>query len=271
MDIQRTAELFTTIHKKNPLIHQMTNNVTMNDCANVTLAIGASPVMATGLEEVADMVNLADALVINFGTMDERLYTAMVRAGGVANERGIPVIFDPVGVGATRYRTEKARELLQHVHVEIIRGNASEVHALSGATVTTRGVDAGKVWISVDEIAIKASRQYECVTVVSGEQDVVTDSASFVKIANGDQRLTRVTGTGCMATSLIGCFSGVTDDYFAAAVAGISVMGLAGERAGKRLSANEGIGTFKVKLMDHIFQMDANTWHKEVRLIEGKL
>lgn len=269
MVVQRVAELFTMIHNRHPLIHQITNNVTINDCANVTLAIGASPVMATSVEEVADMVNLANALVINFGTVDDHMYKAMVRAGEAANERGIPVIFDPVGVGATRFRTEKARELLRHVNIAIVRGNASEVYALCGGTATTRGVDAGTVRLPVNEIAMKAAQQFRCITVVSGEQDVVADERSFVKVVNGDQRLTKVTGTGCMATALIGCFAGVTDDYFAAAIGGISVMGLAGERAGKQLDEHEGIGSFKVKLMDHIFHMDADTWEQEVRLSEG--
>lgn len=269
MDRRSITELFSKVKERNPLVHQITNNVTINDCANVTLAIGASPVMAASPEEVADMVNLAESLVINFGTIDEEMFTAMIRAGRAANERGIPVVFDPVGVGATRYRTEKASELVQQVDMAVICGNASEVYALIGGRAVTRGVDASKVDVSSVELATTASRQLNCVTVISGKQDVISNGVTAAQIANGDIWLTRVTGTGCMATALIGCFAGVTDDYFAAAIAGMSVMSVSGELARKQLQEKAGIGTFKMKLMDHIFQMDARLWGEEVRVVES--
>lgn len=262
------SALFAKVKARKPLVHHITNAVTINDCANVTLAIGASPVMASSPEEAAHMVRLADALVMNIGTLDERACTAMLRAGQAANEQGIPVILDPVGAGATRYRTENALKLLRHVTVTAIRGNASEVHALLGGQSTTRGVDAGAAALSPLELALRAADAFKCVTVVSGTQDVVADGRTSVRIDNGDIWLTQVTGTGCMATSLIGCFAAVADDAFAAAVAGMSVMSVAGENAREKLREEDGIGTYKMKLMDTIFHMDAKVWKEEVRLID---
>ena len=258
-------ELFSKVRDQQPLVHHITNNVTINDCANVTLAIGGSPVMATSIEEVADMVQLADALVINFGTINEQMYGAMLCAGQAANEKGIPVIFDPVGVGATRFRTEKANDFLNKVTVNIIRGNATEVYALIGGEAITRGVDAGDIAISKDELAVKASQILQAITVISGEHDVISDGMNSVHIENGDIWLTKITGTGCMTGSLIACFASVTEDWYSAAIAGMSVMSLAGENAKISLNDNDGIGAYRIKLMDEIFQMDEDIWEKGVR------
>lgn len=266
MNTDHIKELFSKVKQRRPLVHHITNQVTINDCANVTLAIGASPVMAVSTEEMEDMIKLADALVINFGTINDALYAAMIRAGRAANKKGIPVILDPVGVGATRYRTEKAYGFLQLVKVNIVRGNSSEVNALIGGEATTRGVDAGELSISNEELALQAAKKLNAITVISGKQDVVANDEQIIRIDNGHEWLTNVTGTGCMTGSLIGSFSGATDDWFAAAVAGMSVMSLAGERTKKQLKESDGIGTFRVKLMDEIFQMTGQIWVEEVRL-----
>lgn len=265
MNKSAIKELFSKVRDNQPLVHHMTNNVTINDCANVTLAIGGSPVMATSIEEVSDMVQLADALVINFGTINEQMYEAMVCAGRAANNKGIPVIFDPVGVGATRFRTEKAKDFLNKVNVNIIRGNATEVYALIGGEAITRGVDAGDTAISKDELAVKTSKTLQAITVISGEYDVISNGVNSVQIENGDIWLTKITGTGCMTASLIACFAGVTEDWFSAAIAGMSVMSLAGENAKKLLKENDGIGTYRLKLMDEIYLMNASIWEKGVR------
>ncbi|CAM3997686.1 hydroxyethylthiazole kinase [Lederbergia lenta] len=257
--------LFSNIKGHGPLVHHLTNNVTINDCANATLAIGGSPVMSTSIEEVADMVQLADALVINFGTIDDQMYEAMVIAGQAANTKGIPVIFDPVGVGATPFRTERASNFLNKVKVNIIRGNATEVYALIGGKAITRGVDAGELSISKEKLALEAADKLQAVTVISGETDVISNGISSVQIENGDIWLTRITGTGCMTASLIACFAGITDDWFSAAIAGMSVMSLAGENAKNSLQANDGIGTYRSKLMDEIFLMNEAVWEKGVR------
>ncbi|WP_346728957.1 hydroxyethylthiazole kinase [Lederbergia citrea] len=260
-------DLFLLMKDRNPLVHHITNGVTINDCANVTLAIGGSPVMATNIEEVCDMVQLADALVINFGTTDESMYASMIRAGQAANKKRIPVIFDPVGVGATPFRTRRAIDLLNKVNVSIVRGNATEVYALIGGKATTRGVDAGELTISKIELAFKASQQLQAITVISGEHDVISDGAETVQISNGDIWLTRITGTGCMTASLIACFAGITEDWFSAAIAGMSVMSLAGERAKKALNDNDGIGTYRIKLMDEISLMNEQKWAEGVRFL----
>ncbi|MEK3886716.1 hydroxyethylthiazole kinase [Bacillus sp. FSL K6-3431] len=258
--------LFSEIKERQPLIHHLTNNVTINDCANVTLAIGGSPVMATSIEEVSDMVQLANALVINFGTIDQRMYEAMILAGQTANSKGIPVVFDPVGVGATRFRTERAKDFLRKVKVNIVRGNATEVFALVGGKAITRGVDAGELTVSRDELALKAADKLQAIIVISGEYDVISNGKRSVQIENGDIWLTKITGTGCMTASLIACFASVTNDCFAAAVAGMSVMSVAGENAKNKLDTNDGIGTYRMKLMDEIFLMTAGIWEKGVRL-----
>lgn len=258
--------LFAKVRKTEPLIHHLTNTVTINDCANVTLAIGGSPVMATSIQEVANMVQLANALVINFGTIDDEMYEAMFVAGKAAKNRGIPIVFDPVGVGATPFRTNRAKEFIEQVNVSIVRGNASEVYALIGGKAQTRGVDAGDVAISKTELAVKAAKELAAIVVISGEQDVVSDGTNTVCIRNGDVWLTKITGTGCTTASLIACFAAVTDDWFKAAIAGMSVMSLAGELAKKKLKDNDGIGTYRVKLMDEIFLMDGERWEEGVRL-----
>ncbi|KAB2330169.1 hydroxyethylthiazole kinase [Cytobacillus depressus] len=267
MLIDNIKELFLKIKKGNPLVHHITNNVTINDCANATLAIGGSPVMATSIEEVADMVNLANALVINFGTIDDSTYEAMLRAGKAANKKGIPVVFDPVGVGATPFRTERAIDFLKKVDVSIIRGNATEVFALIGGKAATRGVDAVEITISKEELAKKTAQQLNTIAVISGKHDVISNGEETVKIGNGDIWLTRITGTGCMTASLIASFAGITDDLFSAAIAGMSVMSLAGERAKNRLIDGEGIGTYRVKLIDEISMMDSQIWEEGVRFL----
>lgn len=268
MDKKEIQALFEKVRKEEPLVHHITNPVTINDCANATLAIGGSPVMATSLEEVADMVSLANALVVNFGTIDALTFEAMVIAGQAANEKGVPVILDPVGVGATAFRNERAAEFLKQVKVSIVRGNATEVYALIGGKSETRGVDAGELTnITTSELAFEAAQKLEAVIVISGQQDVICDGKEQVVVDNGDIWLTRITGTGCMTASLIGCFSGVTENYFEAAIAGMSTMSLAGEYAKGLLSETDGIGTYRVRLFDMFFKMDGKLWEKGVRLL----
>lgn len=267
MLIESIKHLFSKVRENTPLIHHLTNTVTINDCANVTLAIGGSPVMATSLEEVEHMVQLSSALVINLGTIDNGMYESMLAAGQAANAKGIPVIFDPVGVGATPFRTKRAKMFIEQVKVSVIRGNASEVYALIGGETKTKGVDAGEVSISKSELALKAANQLQTLVVISGEQDVVSDGKRMTLINNGDVWLTKITGTGCMTAPLIACFASVTNDLFEAAVAGMSVMSLAGEQARKALNEMDGIGTYRVKLMDEIFFMDGESWEKGVRLL----
>lgn len=266
MNLLEVADLFHRLKEKKPLIHHITNTVTINDCANVTLAIGASPVMATAIDEIEEMIQLADAFVLNLGTIHDRVFESMVCAGIAANRKGIPVIFDPVGVGATTYRTDKSKLLLEKVEMSVIRGNVSEIHALIGGKNQTKGVDAGEVPVSSIDIAKHAAEKYQCVIGISGKEDVISDGYRIILLQNGDEMLTKVSGTGCMSASLIGAFAAVSGNHLSATLAGMSVMSIAGERARQQLISNEGIGTFKVKLMDEINSMNKEIFTRGVRI-----
>lgn len=266
MDISKFQALLTKVQQKNPLIHQMTNNVTINDCANVTLAIGASPVMTTGKNDVADMANLADAVVINFGTINDGMYEAMLIAGKTANKKGIPVVVDPVGAGATPYRTRVIRDFFEKVDVAIVRGNVSEINALINDEVKTRGVDAGDVAESKQVIAETTANMYSVTTVISGETDIISNGKTTYGLSNGDLLLTKVTGTGCMSTALIASFAAVTDDWLAASIAGMAVMGIAGEVAKNNLEGHLGLGTFRVNLIDAISNFENLSLYKYMNI-----
>jgi hydroxyethylthiazole kinase len=248
------------VKAKNPLVHQITNYVTVNDCANIVLALGGSPVMADDESEVEEMVSIASALVINIGTLNARTIKSMLAAGKKANQLGIPVILDPVGAGATALRTGTTEKILAEIQLSVLRGNRSEIKTIAGFATKTRGVD------SVDdipdagigegaEIAGVLADKLHCVVAITGKQDIISDGVRTGFIDNGHQILSKVTGTGCMATALIGCYAGVTDDHFLSATVGIMTMGLAGEKAWAEVGSSAGIGSFKVALFDWIFKM----------------
>lgn len=253
--IHIAAELLIAIKSEKPLIHQITNYVSMNDCANITLAIGASPVMANDPQEVEEMVSHAAALVINIGTLDANKIQSMLSAGKRANELGIPVIFDPVGVGATSLRTQAAAQIMQSVRLSVIRGNMSEIKQLAGLSAVSRGVDSIADSAGGTAAAQQLAKQLECVVVITGKADLIAGRNAVVTVENGHALLTGVTGTGCMATALIGCFCGVTKDFLPAAVSGILAMGIAGEIAAGSLRSDEGLGTFRTRLFDAMSSM----------------
>lgn len=247
------------VKEKSPLIHHLTNYVTVNDCANIVLALGGSPVMADDISEVEEMVAFAGALVINVGTLNARTIESMIAAGKRANELGVPVILDPVGVGATALRTNTVENLIKEVRFSVIRGNMSEIKIISGLNVEIKGVDSAASEEGGKEIAVKLSKKLGAVIAITGAVDVIADGDKVCLISNGDKILSKVTGTGCMSTSLIGTYAGATKDYFLAAIAGVMTMGLAGELAYKSLKESDGIGTFKVRLFDEIYKMNSET------------
>ena len=267
-NIKTIAQLLRDVKTKKPLVHHLTNYVTVNDCANIVLALGGSPVMADDAGEVEEMVGIASALVINIGTLNARTIEAMFLAGRKANQLGIPVVIDPVGAGATSLRTNTAAKLLQEVKPAVLRGNMSEIKVVSGIGAHTRGVDSTDDGANGGEIASGLARNLGCTVVITGVQDVVSDGSRTGLIANGHQFLARVSGTGCMATSLIGCYAGVTTDYYLAACAGLVTMGLAGEKAAAGLNASEAIGSFKVKLMDGIDRLTPEDILRDGKFIE---
>jgi hydroxyethylthiazole kinase len=200
------------LRERKPLVHQITNYVVMNETANATLALGALPVMAHAPEEVEEMVGLASALVLNIGTLSEHWIEAMLLAGRAASERGIPVVLDPVGAGATAYRTDTARRMLDEVGVTVLRGNAGEVATLVGAEAEVRGVESIAAGLEPAELASEAGRQLGLVASVTGPVDHVSDGERVLAVANGDPLLAAVTGTGCISSALTGCFLAAKPD-----------------------------------------------------------
>ncbi len=268
-NLDKLAQLLNEIKKQKPLVHHLTNYVTVNDCANIVLALGGSPVMADDAGEVSEMVRLASSLVINIGTLNERTILSMFTAGKSANELGVPVILDPVGAGATSLRTKTAERYLSEIKLAVLRGNMSEIKTLAGASALTRGVDSTDDSNGGQQLAFALAQKNKCVVAITGAQDIITDGTRTALIDNGHPILAHVTGTGCMATSLVGCFCGVTNDHYLAACAGIMVMGLAGEKAQQRIGHNGGVGAFRMALMDAIFQITPEEITKGGKLTEG--
>jgi hydroxyethylthiazole kinase len=257
--LEKIAANLAAVREQKPLVHHITNYVTVNDCANITLALGGSPVMADDLGEVAEMTGLAAALVLNIGTLNARTIEAMLVAGRIAGARGIPVVLDPVGVGATRMRTETAARIIRDIRPAVIRGNMSEIKLLAGLNVAIKGVDSVADAQDGQAVAQRLARELACVVAITGKRDIICDGTRTCYIDNGHELLAQVTGSGCMATSLVATYCGAGGDCFTAAVAGITTMGLAGELAQKTLTAAEGSGTFRIRLFDKVFNMTPQT------------
>ncbi len=220
------------LRERKPLVHQITNYVVMNETANATLALGALPVMAHAPEEVEEMVGLASALVLNIGTLSEHWIEAMLLAGRAASERGIPVVLDPVGAGATAYRTDTARRILDEVDVTVLRGNAGEVATLVGADAEVRGVESIAAGLEPAELAREAGRQLGLVASVTGPVDHVSDGERVLAVANGHPLLAAVTGTGCISSALTGCFlAAKPEEPLEAAAEALAALGVAAEDA----------------------------------------
>lgn len=235
------------IRDESPLVHNITNYVAMNVTANALLALGASPVMAHAVEEVEEMAGMARALVVNLGTLSASWIEAMGKAGREALRRGIPVVLDPVGSGATQFRTDTARRLLQEIRPAIVRGNASEIRSLRHDGQGTRGVDSVHCPDEVLEDARAVARSCQCVVSVSGPVDLVVDGEAVIRIANGHPRMSRVTGMGCVATAVTAAFAAVNPSFFHAAWHAMALMGVAGEMAAER---SAGPGTFPCRFLD---------------------
>jgi hydroxyethylthiazole kinase len=248
------TEILERVRSERPLVHHITNWVTIYDCANIVRAFGALPVMAHAIEESADMARIAGALVLNIGTLTPELVESMIAAGRSANERGIPVVLDAVGVGATRLRNEKAAELLEEIRIDIIKGNASEIARLAGEAVTTKGVEATAVEGDLAAVAKRLAKAQSAVVVITGREDIVTDGVRLFLVRNGHAMMGTIVGTGCMASSVIGAFAAVERDYAKAAVAALVCFGIAGELAAAR---SEGPGSFKTALYDEVYALNA--------------
>ena len=241
------------LRQQKPLIHQITNYVVMNETANVTLAIGALPVMAHAVQEVAEMASVAGALVLNIGTLSTHWVEAMLLAGKAANSAGAPVVLDPVGVGATAYRTDTAKRILDQVDVAIVRGNAAEVAALAGLQAEIRGVESFGVDAGGATIARAAATSFGVVASVTGAIDHVSDGTRTLAVANGDALLATITGSGCMASTLSACFAAARPQApLEAAAFALATFGVAAEDAGQ---GAEGPGTFHARLYDALYAL----------------
>ena len=252
------------LRESKPLIHHLTNYVTVNDCANITLQIGGLPVMADAIEEVAEMQQISDALVLNIGTLNTELVKSMIAAGQKANSLGHPVILDPVGLGATSMRTTKVGEILANVKVDIIKGNLAEIGILVGLEAVVRGVEAGGVSGDIVGAAQDFARKHQTTIAVTGEQDMIINSSKIAVISNGHIMMGKISGTGCMCSSILGAFATVCVDMFQAAVASLTCFGIAGELAA--LTNPPGPLAYKTALMDCVCGLNANLINQYARV-----
>lgn len=266
MDNKVFAGMLSDVRAKRPLVHHITNYVAVNDCANVTICLGASPVMAHSKDEVAEMVSMAGALVLNIGTPDEAQVDSMLLAGARANSLGIPVIFDPVGAGATRLRTDTARRFLHDLDISVLKGNAAEIATLAGAEGSIKGVESCGIKDEPLDVARSLAKGMGIVVAISGPTDIVTDGKRTLLVDNGHPLMGMVSGTGCMAASMAGAFAAVTKDYVTASAAALATFGLAGEKAARHC---QGPASFKVALLDEVYGLTPEELEKGARVREA--
>ncbi|MBQ8999598.1 MAG: hydroxyethylthiazole kinase [Clostridium sp.] len=256
-------ELINKVKEINPLVLHYTNEVTINDCANITLALGASPLMSYSNEEVEEVVSIASSVVINIGTMNSSRLDLFVKAGKAANKFNKPVILDPVGVFATKTRTDFTNKLLNEIKFDVVKGNVAEIKFIGGLDVRGQGVDSFDDGEDISEVIKKIAKKLGCIVVATGKSDFISDGNTVIKIFNGTSKLKSVTGTGCMTGSLIGSYLGAYNnlegrerDNFKkveAVAMGVLTMAVSGELADKD---NISIGTFKEKLMNNVYEMN---------------
>ncbi|HZD61003.1 MAG TPA: hydroxyethylthiazole kinase [Anaerolineae bacterium] len=262
--IKGITEDLKRIKEEKPLIHHITNLVVMNETANVTLCLGALPVMAHAKEEVAEMVGFAGALLLNIGTLTTELVDSMVIAGRRANELGVPVILDPVGAGATKLRTDASRRILNEIDISVIRGNSAEIGILAGAGGEIKGVEAVGKNEEIAEVARSLAIREKCVVSVTGPEDIITDGEKIALVRNGDPMMAMITGTGCMSTTVTAGFAAVQKDYFKAAIGALVTFGIAGEHAAANTKGKP--GSFHAALYDAVYEVDYDMIMKEAEI-----
>lgn len=251
------------VRTASPLVHNITNYVVMNNTANALLAVGASPVMAHAAEEMEDFVKIGSALVVNIGTLSSPWIQSMKEAISYASDNNKPVVFDPVGAGATSFRTETVNELIKTAIPSVIRGNASEIMSMRNAAVKTKGVDSSADSNEAVDAAKDLANELGCVVCVSGETDYITDGKVVLTVKNGSKLMAKVTGMGCTATALTGAFASVDDNPLTAAFSAMAVMGIAGEIAAEKA---EGPGTMQLHFLDALYNISGDDINK--RFIE---
>jgi len=271
---QRTVNLLEKMRATSPLIHNITNFVVMNSTANILLAAGASPVMAHCMGEVEEMASMANALILNIGTLQEDWVDAMILAAKTANGKNIPVILDPVGSGATSLRTRAVKKIMKEVNISVLRGNASEIFSLAssetGTDVKTRGVDSS---LNVSDEIIDAARhlaaELNCIIAISDAEDIITSGQKTFRVKNGQPLMTRVTGIGCGLSAIVGAFCAVCDDQdllFATAAA-FGFYGLCGDLA---IKISDKPGSFFTAFVDALYDVRDGDIQQGLKVVEGK-
>ncbi len=256
------------VRERTPLVHSITNFVVMNYNANVLLALGAAPVMAHAEEEVEDMAGIAQALVLNIGTLEPDWIAAMKLGLRKARARGIPVVLDPVGAGATPYRNRALAELMEAGPPTIVRGNGSEVMSVAGLSAATRGVESSSSSDDAVDAARGLARATGAVVCVSGVDDHVIDAGGrWLSLSNGHPWMTKVTGVGCSATAMVGAFAAVQPDAWRATAAAMAYLGVVGEWAAERvMAAGGGVGSYQIALLDGLQMLGADEFLSRLRL-----
>ena len=257
-------KMLETVREKCPLIHNITNYVTVNDCANILLACGASPIMADDKDEAAEITAICSGLNINIGTLNSRTIASMLIAGKQANQLAHPVVLDPVGAGASKLRTETAMQLLAEVQFAVIRGNISEIKTLAHGSGTTKGVDADVADAVTEKTLDNAvafvkdlAGETGSIIAITGAIDLVADSSKCFVIRNGRPEMGRITGTGCQLSGMMTAFLVANpEDKLAAAAAAVCTMGLAGEIGWSRMQEGDGNSTYRNRIIDAIYNMD---------------
>jgi len=266
-DTTQLAQILSTLRTTRPLIHHLTNDVVMNDTANMTLFFGGLPVMTAAREEVVEMVQAASALVLNIGTLTPAQVETMLAAGHAANARNIPIILDPVGAGATQLRTDAALHLLSELRIAVLRGNVGEIGAVSGMGGAVRGVESIGSDTDPQILAREAARSFKTVVAITGQRDLISDGQRLYGVDNGHIWLTTLTGTGCMATTAIATCAAVAPDAMLAATAALAAYGLAAERAAA-MAGVQGPGSFKAAFFDQVYNLTPELLRDQARVVD---
>lgn len=269
-DIEKTLN---GLNEFNPLVHCITNYVTVNDCANALLAIGASPIMADAIEEVQNIVSISKSLVLNIGTLNSRQNESIIRAGKKANELGIPIILDPVGAGASKFRNETIVEITKECDVDMIRGNMSEIKALGGVISKTHGVDVNEDDLvnrenleDNKEFVYNLSNDMNTTIVASGPIDIISNGEDIYYIENGNEMMSLISGTGCMLSSIVGAYSAISSPLTASITALAKIEISAQEALKTTIKDKKGIGSFKVNMFDELYKTTPEKIIKDLNL-----
>jgi hydroxyethylthiazole kinase len=258
--ITKVSKVISKVKSNVPLIQAITNYVTINDCANILLAYGASPAMVEACDESFDFAKISSSIYINLGTLTKEQEIAIIAASISAKQNNVPVVLDPVGCAAIPRKIQIINRILEVGRIDIIKGNIGEIKFLAGIATKARGVDSMDDGKGLSPAAMLLAQKYKCTVIATGEEDLITDGKRCAIIKNGVEMLTRITGAGCMLGALCAATAAVEDDKFIASIAAVVSMGIAGEMAFKESQLP---GTFKCKLMDSIYLLS------EAHVIEG--